>query len=217
MSAINYSFLIGIAAIIIMWIIYEVMTHNWNPAKLYEGLDGRSSTSKFQWCLWIVVITFTYVTIYAARSIAQGGVASPINDLPDNVLAVLGISTLTTVIAKGVTQSYVAASYLVDKTQLPDANKTGGLVQDDSGVADPYKMQLFLWTFIAVFIYLASLVGIVTKAAAASNASDAVNLLKFPDIDTYLMVLSGLSAGGYIGKKLVTKDAPTGTHKDTPN
>ena len=210
MSVINYSFLVGIVAMIVMWLLYAVLTKTWNPAKLFEGADGRASISKFQWWIWIMAIVFAYITIYAARSIAQGDIADPIKNIPGNVLAVLGFSTLTTTIAKGVTQSYAAGGLVVKSPASPaGSNKAESLVRDDSGIPDPYKLQLFLWTFIAIFIYMAKLVSIVTAAAAVEDSAVAIELLeKFPDIDRSLMILSGISATGYIGKKIVTRDAP---------
>lgn len=199
-------FLVALGAIAGAWLLYTVLTGRWNPSWLFEGSDRRLSTSKFQWWLWIWVIAYTYITTYVARSLAVGHMADPVTDISENVFAVLGFSTLTTAVAKGVTQGYVAAG-LVFKPE-PDGPKAEDLVKDDSGAPDLYKLQIFLWTLIAVGIYFASLVSIVTTGAAAKDAQTALAALKFPDIDTSLMVLSGLSAAGYLGKKVVTKDAP---------
>jgi IPT/TIG domain len=209
MLIINFSFLVGIAATAVAWLIYAILSRTWDPTKLFEGADRRMSTSKFQWVIWIWAIFFTYTTIYAARSLAQGRVADPITDIPENILAILGFSTLTAAVAKGVTQSYVSSGLVAKSPRPPtEEQKPEDLVQDDTGTPDPYKLQIFLWTLLAIGIYIASLVSTVTTAAIATSASAALPLLKFPDLDTSLMILSGLSSAGYLGKKIVTRDAP---------
>lgn len=205
MAIINYSFLISFVVICVAWLIYASFTGTWNPGKLIEGTDGRLSTSKFQWIIWILTIFFAYVTIYAARWLAQGYPAEPITDIPENVFAILGFSAGTAVVAKGITQSYVAAGLVAKSKGTPSL---GDLVQDDTNIPEPFKLQIFLWTLLAISIYIISLVSIVTRAASAQNMHDALEILKLPDIDNSLVILSGLSAGSYLGNKIVTKDAP---------
>jgi len=102
--------------------------------------------------------------------------------------------------AKGVTTAYVAGGRLA-KAAAGD-NPKGGLLTDDAGVTDLSKVQLMTWTLIAIGIYVYSLVPNIT--AIISQHQD----LGLPDIDTALMVVTGLSQGGYVGKKLVTLTQP---------
>lgn len=206
MQAVNYSFLIGLGSVLLIYLVYGVLSGKWKPSLLFEGADGKPSTSKFQWWLWIWVIAFAYITVYAARSIASGRPADPIGDIPGNTLAILGISTGGMALAKGITSSYVSSGALSKKTD--GKAQSSYLVNDDSGLPDLSKLQLFVWTWVAVIIYLVKLVGQVVLASTQATGAQAVNVLTLPDVDTSLLLLSGLSTTGYIAKKVVTKQAP---------
>jgi len=39
---------------------------SWNTVNLFRGIDGRLSTSKFQFFVWTVVIIFSYIAVYTA-------------------------------------------------------------------------------------------------------------------------------------------------------
>lgn len=199
--------LLAAVVIFLIYILYAVLSGNANPSTLFVGSDRRFSTSKFQWWLWLWVLAYTYIAIYIARSIALGRPDGPVTDIPANVLSILGISTLTVTLAKGVTSSY-AGQGAITKSDSPTGPKAQNLVSDDSDKPDLAKLQNFVWTLIAVMVYFAALWGILAQAAAAATFQAAHGLLTFPDLDSSLMVLSGLSASGYIGSKLVTRDAP---------
>jgi len=191
------AYLAGVAAALLFWLICIVLSGCWNPFKLIEGQDGRPSTSKLQWFLWTAVIAFSYVSIYTARVLA--GNYAEIETLPYNVWVVMGFSTVTMIAAKGATVAYTAKGKIV-KTKRADAKPSElvkDLVKDDSGFLDLSKAQLLTWTFIAIGIYIASVVNQVGKVPAAV----------VPNIDMTLMVLMGLSQGAYIGKKLTTTTA----------
>jgi hypothetical protein len=98
--------------------------------------------------------------------------------------------------AKAATTTYVARGRVVKNRKA--GAKPGELVKDDAGFPDLSKAQLLTWTFIAIGIYIASVVSEVGKGGAAL----------MPDIGSTLMVLTGLSQGAYIGKKLVTTTMP---------
>jgi hypothetical protein len=177
--------------------------------QLVEGADGSPSTSKLQWLLWLAVILFAYIVLWVLRA-AQGNY-SAISNVPVNVLTVLGFSTGTAVAAKGITWGYVQNG-LVAKTQPPDPPQgqagagggatvgQGGILQDDSGVPELAKVQMMGFTLIALGIFLTTVVHeIVTNKVGAG----------LPNIDSSLLVLMGISQGGYLGKKLVTFSPPT--------
>jgi hypothetical protein len=119
--------------------------------------------------------------------------------VPSNILIALGFSAVTMTTAKGITSAYVAGGR-VDKS----ATARGGLLTDDDGIADLSKIQLMTWTIIAIaiWVYLVAL-RLGDIAWADTLTKDTASL---PDIPAALMVLMGLSQGGYLGKKLVTTD-----------
>jgi hypothetical protein len=77
---------------------------------------------------------------------------------------------------------------------------TGGIFQDDSGGPELAKIQMMGFTLIATGIFLAT----VGHQIAIDNVSAGL-----PNIDSSLLVLMGISQGGYLGKKLVSFGTPT--------
>jgi hypothetical protein len=74
-------------------------------------------------------------------------------------------------------------------TVLPDTGPISTLLTDDDGSLSLQKLQYLVWTFVAIGVFLVGL--------------DQSNRLALPDIDTTLLVLSGISVGTYLGQKLV--------------
>ena len=191
----------GLGLLLLLYVVTAAMSHHWNPRELVNGFDGFASTSKLQWFLWLVVIIFAYTALWVLR--AEQSDLSALNKIPVNVLTVLGFSTGTAAVAKGITSGYVQTAK-VTKPGPPQvgatAANTGGIFQDDSGAPELAKIQMMGFTIIAIGIFLATVIHqIVTDDISAG----------VPDIDSSLLVLMGISQGGYLGKKLVTFGTPT--------
>lgn len=162
---------------------------------LIEGADGRLSASKAQWAAWTALVAGTYVAIYVARVLSH--VPDPVTaTFPSNLLLVMGFSTATMVTAKGITATYVAGGRLPSKTS--GVTTSGGLLTDDDGITDLSKVQLLTWTAIAIAVYLYTVIN--QLRLIIHDVKD----VSIPDIDGALMVLMGLSQGGYLGKKLTS-------------
>jgi hypothetical protein len=195
--------LIGLAVLAVLGVVAAIPT-GWKPWQLVDGADGRPSTSKFQWLLWIVVIVFAYTVLWVLR--AKQGNYSAIGQVPVNLLTVLGFSTGTAAAAKGITAGYVQSNRVAKPKAVPAGKNTpagsvkGGLVQDDTGVPDLAKLQMMGFTLIAVGIFFATLVHQIVSNPVITS---------LPNIDSSLLVLMGISQGGYLGKKLVSFGAPT--------
>ena len=171
--------------------------------RLWEGKDGRASFSKFQFSLWTFVVVFALLSIAIARAIASEGILEPVDEIPDNLLGVLGISVFTATGAKGVTTLF-AARRLTKKRVKKEQDTTTPLqelVADDDGVPELGKIQMLLFTLVAVIIFLA------TTVEAINSGEESKMVL--PDIDRALLVLMGISSAGYLGKKAITLDRPT--------
>lgn len=186
--------LIGIGVLVIVGLIAAVFTKGkiW---QLVDGADGRPSTSKFQWLVWLAVILFGYAVLWVLR--AKQGDYTAISQVPVNLLTVLGFSTGTAAIAKGITAGYVQSGRMAKPTAV--GGTKGGLVQDDSGVPDLGKLQMIAFTLVAVGIFVATLIHQVASTPVITT---------LPNIDSSLLVLMGISHGGYLGKKLVTFNSP---------
>ena len=81
----------------------------------------------------------------------------------------------------------------------PTAATTGGIFQDDGGSPELAKIQMMAFTIIGIGIFLAT----VLHQIAIGDVTDSL-----PNIDSSLLVLMGISQGGYLGKKLVTFGTP---------
>src|SRR6202453_689218 len=191
----------GLGVLLLLYVVTAVMSRHWNPRELVNGFDGFASTSKLQWFLWLVVIIFAYFALWVLR--AEQSDLSALSKVPVNVLTVLGFSTGTAAAAKGITSGYVQTGK-VSKPGPPQvgatAANTGGIFQDDSGAPELAKVQMMGFTIIAIGIFLATVIHQIVTDDISSG---------LPDIDSSLLVLMGISQGGYLGKKLVTFGTPT--------
>jgi hypothetical protein len=178
---------IAVAFLALLYVVVSLLASNWNPLSLARGTDGPLSTSKFQWLLWLVAVLFVYVALLVIRFKQNN--YSAINNIPVNVLIVLGFSTATAVAAKGITVAQLQNGQ-VDKSQA-----AGGLFLGDQNYPDIAKTQMLAFTFVAIGIFIATFVH-------QLNVNPPVTTL--PNIDASLLVLMGISQGGYVGKKLVT-------------
>jgi hypothetical protein len=168
----------------------SVITRDWNPLRFAIGEDNRYSISKFQLLLWTAAVLFAYVAVVYAR--VQQGLPAPVPDVPGNVLLALGVSGATTVVAKSIKVNNLQQGKELG-TVLPDTGPLSTLLTDDDGTLSLHKLQYLVWTFVAIGVFLVGL--------------DQSNRLALPDIDTTLLVLSGISVGTYLGQKLVPQSA----------
>jgi hypothetical protein len=197
--------LIGIAFLVVVYVAIALITGHWSLKELFTGFDGFGSTSKLQWLLWLIVILYGYVALWVLR--AENSDFKVLTDIPVNVLTVLGFSTGTAAAAKGITAGFVqtgkvskpAASDPSAPTK-PSAATTGGIFQDDSGGPELAKIQLMAFTLLGIGVFLTA----VFHQIAVGDLQDGL-----PNIDSSLLVLMGISQGGYLGKKLVTFGTPT--------
>jgi len=184
---------VGISTVLVLWLLYKVASGG-TIGSLYEGSDGRPSTSKFQFFAWTAVVIFAYAAIYSLKVAAHHFEA--VNEIPKNVLIAMGMSVISAAAAKGITVSYIATGR-IEKSPVPSGSSNfGAIFQDDSGFPDLSKVQMIAWTFTAIVTYL---IAVGSKIHQRDYSS-------LPDIDSALMVLMGLGHGAYLGKKLVTQD-----------
>jgi len=94
--------------------------------------------------------------------------------------------------------------------QVPPANPpqggNSGIFNGDSGMPDLAKVQVVLWTFIAVGVFLAGVATLlqhppVMVDAAGKTVFD-LGKMTLPDIGQTLMILMGLGNASYVGAKI---------------
>jgi len=188
-------YVVGVGFVVVFFGLYKLTTGA-GFSKLYEGADGRLSTSKFQFFLWTVVVVFSYAALYTLKLSLPGSRFEALPSLPENLMIALGISILSASAAKAITVSYINTNK-ISKTTISSA-RFGQLFQDDSGKPDLSKLQVLAWTFIALATYLIA----VGHNLASHNP-------ELPDIDKSLMALMGLGHGAYLATKATSTDTPT--------
>lgn len=192
-------YIISLAALAVLWIIYSLITGKADPLSLVEGYDERLSTSKFQWFAWTVVAVFSYIAIFVAR--VQQGEIAPIEEMPASLLIAMGVSTGTMAAAKGITSAYLASGAIkkTKKSEAPLVKQPylAELVADDTGFPDLSKVQMLTWTAIGIGIFIFRVTRAINNAALATPV--------LPDIEPSLMVLMGIGQAAYLGNKLVSK------------
>ncbi|WAI00209.1 hypothetical protein [Methanogenium organophilum] len=157
------------------------------------------SLSLFQFLVWTIVISFSYVWISAIR-IFDGLIFA--TEIPANLYLLLGISVAVPLISVGYTKSaYKPETPAKPPEKLPPF----GMMLKHKGKIALNRFQMFLWTIISVFLYLSVVVGTVTGVDAAA--------LSLPDIDPTLLYLMGLSQTGYLGGRLVGEEKPPAKKK----
>jgi hypothetical protein len=183
----------------ILWLVYRVVNGSWRFWQLAVGVDGRYSSSLFHGLCWTIVVFVAYTVLYLAR--VHAGSTEAFHEIPPNVLTALGLSLGTTATAAGITSSRVARNPQ-HKTHSPRSALTfAALVEDDEGNPDLAKAQLMVWTFVSLGVYIVATVDAVARTLAATNGAA---LPPLPDIDTTLLVLSGIGQGSYPATKLAT-------------
>lgn len=176
-----------------------------------EG-DLYPSLARLQFLVWTLAVSFVAVSVFFVRSF--GGVPSfPVGDfIPQTLLGLMGISTATPVIGNVLSRlrydSTWSNTYPFKKnvprfvTMLFEGNKpTLG------------RYQMFLWTWISVifflFIFFNGIFVVLDEIKIANNDEtikvNPLRKLTVPDINPMLVLLMGLSQGGYLTAKLAAR------------
>jgi hypothetical protein len=199
-----FAYLTGFAGLGAFWIILLIATKK-HPWALVIGEDGRPSTSKFQMLVWTAAVVFAFLAIYQIRF--SNGYCLELPGLPNNLLIAMGISAVTAVSAKSIAISSqaksTAAASAAAAAGLPAAAPAppsqSGLFADDTGAPDLGKVQVILWTVIAVGVFLSEVFAIIH---CPDNPPGSIAKLSLPDIGPTLMILMGIGHGAYLGKKI---------------
>jgi hypothetical protein len=178
--------LAGIVVLAVLWLLFALIAKSilW-PLMVFNGIDNRPSTSKFQFFFWTVLIVWAYVAV-AFRQWLDAKLGTAGIDVPKNLLTVMGISVGATVGAKVIARNDQA------KTRAAAPGSYASLVSDDNGMIALEKVQFLAWTLVAGGIFV---------SVVNSALSRVVTPTGLPDIDATLLTLTGISAGTYLAAK----------------
>jgi hypothetical protein len=179
------------------------------------------SLSLFQFLLWTIVISFSYIWITTIRIFA--GDLTFTTKIPPNLYLLLGISVAVPLISVGYTKSV----YNPDTpAKPPEKLPPFGMMLKNKGKIALNRFQMFLWTIVSIVLYLSIVVGTVTavmgsdtggvNATSDGPGADVVPGPSLPDIDPTLVYLMGLSQAGYLGGRLVGEDKKAAKAKSAP-
>lgn len=207
-------YFIGGLFLIVFWLISWMITRNPNPFAMAKGsgIKGENenfSASLLQMIVFTMLTVFAYTSVFAARALNEGGALIPGSKdwlrVPSNLLILMGISVGTAVASRAIrTQQETSepASAVAEPSATADRSS---LTTDVKGRTDLIKIQMLIWTVIAVVVYLTILSRFMLNNCFLSDpqsklCGDVGNSL--PDIDSAFMVLLGVSQGGYVVNKL---------------
>jgi hypothetical protein len=146
------------------------------------------SLSKVQFLLFSSVFVFGYLYVFLCRWLVQWQFALP--DVPSSFAGILAISAGTTLASAGATAARGSKGAGPMGPTPADFICSGGQVI-------PERFQFFVWTLVACIGFLALLV-----------SQDPSTIDKFPSFPEGLLYVMGVSAGGYLGGKLVRPTGP---------
>lgn len=197
--------LVLIGSCIVLLFIFLLLLKN-GLQNLIIGTDNRYSNSKTQIVLWFFILISTYIASIVLRSWYGGidfvgGVS-----IPQNLLLLSGLSALTFVTAKGITQSKVESGAIKEKakaSKFPD-----DLFLDDERRVDLGDFQMIIITLLAVVVYLVEVLGFLSTI-------EFHQIVTLPDVDTTILATFGLGQGAYLAKKFLG-DAGGGNPVNSP-
>lgn len=159
----------------------------------FDKVTNSYSLSKCQLLLWSVLTAWGYIYLFICRTLIQGDF-SQFPPIPENLPELLGVSAFTTVTVAGITAAKGSKGAGPLEPSIADFISSGGLVIGE-------RFQFVLWTLVSGFGFVTLLL-----------FTDAGHLLELPKIPDTLLYLTGVSAAGYVGGRLVRKQGPVITN-----
>lgn len=167
-----------------------------------KGDAGRYSISKLQMFLWTGCFIFTFFVVLVSRVLNGNGF---VTELPEALLALMGISVTTFASAKAIVQGQQPAQEISpevaaknEETRPTGAEESKGgadLILDSQGNTDISRLQLLAWTIIGVGLYLFEVFTLLKTTNGVG--------IQIPDVNGTILALTIASSGGYLSKRLV--------------
>jgi hypothetical protein len=186
----------ALAIIAIIIFIYRISKGNFSD--LIKDEKKYPSLALFQFLVWTLIISFAYFGIYLTRLF--GGELGLPDEIPDNILILMGISVGVPVLNVKVSEKKYANVPSADAPSAPYTlrRRPSTLLSmlQENGQLSLTRFQMFVWTWIGIIIYLFLLYFTV------NTEMDNVTQLSLPNVDGTIVFLMGLSQAAYLGKKI---------------
>ena len=215
--ALGTAALLGFIAIFfiffVMWVVARCLLKGGFPCifDVIYAEDGFPSLSRFQFLLWTILIAAAFVWIWLIKIAASSLTIPGTGDIPGNLLILMGISVAVPIASGAVSVvKYPTMSRPQEGSGKKDLEKKDlSTMLQEEGKPSLSRLQMFMWTWIGLLIYLAILIRFVITTSPG--------LLSLPDIDPTIVILMGISQGSYIGAKLVMPGPGTTIAKIFPD
>lgn len=158
---------------------------------LFVGMDKRYSNSQTQMALWFGTLIMVYCAAVYFRW-ANVGLLNGIG-IPQNLLLLSGMSSLTFAGAKAITESKITNG-AAKSVATAAPSLAADLTKDDQGRFDLGDFQMIVVSLVAVVAYL-------FIAHTALGDLDMRMQYTLPDVDTTILAAFGLGQGAYLTKK----------------
>lgn len=185
--------IIIVLAIVLFWILASRTDLLRDPGSCTTaGKRNTFSLSRVQFGIWTVIIFCSYIYLLTFdRSICEDGnpcdpdALCPI-EFTQSVAILLGISAGTTILGRSIDSQ--PKRQQVKHQSLGDGCSQGFLkdILSDANGISVHRFQQVLFSLLLIYIFIDSM-------------NEAKN---FPEMDVYLLALSGISSGGYLGIKI---------------
>jgi hypothetical protein len=166
---------------------------------LFVGVDNRLSNSKVQGMMWLSAIVITWSWAYYIR-LASGmtyDVAMAVV-IPENLLALAGISGATAAAAKVVTEKKAENAPVAAAIAKAAAPSAADLTRNSKGETDIGDTQMIAVTALTILAYVANAVAQLEELSLNGE-------VKLPEPTGALVLMFGGSLGGYLLKKMIGK------------
>jgi hypothetical protein len=166
--------------------------------------EGWPSLARFQFMAWTLIVIFCFTTICVMRFL--GGELNLPEAIPENLLALMGISAGVTAVATGVSKSkYGEETKKLTEEEYKEfiREKKLGTMLLENDAPSLTRFQMFSWTILSIFLYLSKFFATISIFTISDP-----NVTVLPDIEFTLLVLMGVSQGAYVGGKWVSPSKP---------
>jgi hypothetical protein len=157
-------------------------------AFLIDTETDTYSLHKAQAYAWCGTTIFAYSYLALARYLVQGKL--DMVDVPENMYGVLALGAGTSVLSMGISKLRGPKASGVVHPRFSDLISTGGTVS-------PERLNFVCWTAVAIASFLSAVL-----------LQDPRQMEQLPGIPNNLLILSGVSAAGYLGGKAVRGAGP---------
>jgi hypothetical protein len=207
----------GILTIAFILLLNKAKDKGWKLSLLeaMKSNDELPSLANLQLFMWSVIIVFAFLTVYLVR--VSGGVFDPPTGiLPENILKILGISAVVPAASLGLNHNKYRDVHIASRSVAADPNGTiaqrfahlkahsgWSSILLEGGSSSITRLQMFVWTWIGIFIYLTVFFGYLYTLTLSSSPTQ-FNEVSLPDIDPTLVVLMGISQGSFVAGKVAS-------------